>query len=95
MKRTYLLSCLALTLMWGVSGCGPDGREAGDDPTRADEGPTAGRPTTDPSSTVDRPDASGGGQAVDESARVPDDGRGTLDGSSDEAAAREDATTGR
>jgi hypothetical protein len=54
--RAVVLSALMLA----AGACyGPD-REAGDDPARADEGPTAGRPATDPYQTVDKAGASGG-----------------------------------
>jgi hypothetical protein len=70
-----------------VAGCYGDGREAGDDPTRSDEGPTAGRPETDASQVVEPKDMGGGARKPEE----VDDGRGTLDGSSDELQSAEPA----
>jgi hypothetical protein len=65
-----------LAMLMSTSGAcyGPD-REAGDDPDRADEGPTAGRPRSNPYDTVDKPGA-GGGRTTDadtnEDAPTPD-----------------------
>jgi hypothetical protein len=50
---------ISMLMLLSVACYGPD-REPGDDPTRADEGPTAGRPKTDPYDTVDRSGPSGG-----------------------------------
>jgi hypothetical protein len=75
--NTAVMSALVALML---AGCYGEGREPGDDPTRSDEGPTAGRPETDASQKVEPKDMGGG-------ARQPeaiDDGRGTLDGSSDE-----------
>ena len=75
------LACTVAILM--LTGCGRDGREPGDDPTRADEGPTAGRPATDPSENVQQKDASGVTQS-DEVAGAPPDTRGSQDGPPEE-----------
>jgi hypothetical protein len=82
MFRAILLASL-LTL--STTACyGPD-REPGDDPNRSDEGPTAGRPESNPAETVDESGLSGGRTTdVGESA---DDSNTTLDGTSDEVTA--------
>lgn len=67
-------------LAMALAGCYGEGREAGDDPTRADEGPDGGRPEVDPRQQVEPKDMGGGAPAPAE----VHDGRGTLDGSSDE-----------
>ena len=80
--RTVLLVALLAPML---TACNAPDREPGDDPNRADEGPTAGRPTTDAQQSVEPKDASGGGD--DDFVNAPEDGRGTLDGTSDEIAA--------
>ena len=68
-----------------TTGCyGPD-REPGDDPTRSDEGPTAGRPESNPSETVDKSGLSGG--RTTDMGETADDANTTLDGTSDEVTA--------
>jgi hypothetical protein len=82
MYRAVLLASL---IGMFTAGCyGPD-REPGDDPSRSDEGPTAGRPESNPSQTVDESGVSGG-RTTDAGENV-DDGNGTLDGTSDEITA--------
>lgn len=71
---------LGALVAMSITGCNDDGREPGDDPTRADEGPTAGRPEVDASQKAEPKDMGGGAREPEEI----DDGRGTLDGSSDE-----------
>ena len=71
--RTVSISML---MLFSAACYGPD-REPGDDPTRADEGPTAGRPKTDPYETVDQSGPSGGRTTdadTDESPPQPDSG---------------------
>ncbi len=80
--RTVLLSALLAPLLMA---CNAPNREPGDDPNRADEGPTAGRPATDAHQSVEPKDPSGG--ADGDAINTPEDGRGTLDGTSDEIAA--------
>ena len=82
MFRSILLASL---LGLSTAGCyGPD-REPGDDPNRSDEGPTAGRPESNPTQTVDESGLSGGRTTdIGESA---DDSNPTLDGTSDEVTA--------
>jgi hypothetical protein len=79
MWRTSILTSVALLVL---SGCNEPGREPGDDPTRGDEGPTAGRPATDPSQTVDQSGLSGG--RTSDMGEQASDSDGALDGSSDE-----------
>lgn len=79
LQRTLLLA--SLSLFFATACYGPD-REPGDDPTRSDEGPTAGRPETDPAETVDKT-GYGQGRSTDMGSDA-DDGNGTLDGASDE-----------
>jgi hypothetical protein len=70
-----------LSLVCGVvllSGCHGPGREAGDDPTRNDEGVDQGRPIDDAARQPGDPPA----QNTD--AQNTDDGNGTLDGASQE-----------
>ena len=76
---------LASLLTLSITACyGPD-REPGDDPNRSDEGPTAGRPESNPAETVDESGLSGGRTTgIGESA---DDSNTTLDGTSDEVTA--------
>jgi hypothetical protein len=84
--RTLLLAAM---LAVSATGChGPD-REPGDDPNRADEGPTAGRPASNPQETVDQ-SGPAGGQTSDMNEATEDSG-GTLDGTSDEITQSEPA----
>jgi hypothetical protein len=87
MNRTRGIAMLWLCAV-AASGCNGDGREAGDDPTRSDEGPTAGRPATDPGENRQPRDASGvpdtRANTRDSAAASPGETRGTLDGPSDE-----------
>lgn len=76
LKSVLVSGLLALCL----AGCYGDGREAGDDPNRSDEGPDGGRPAVDATQTAEPKDMGGGARAPE----TVDDGRGTLDGSSDE-----------
>jgi len=78
------LACAVVAFV--LAGCSRDGREPGDDPTRSDEGPTAGRPATDPSENVQQPDASGVTQS-DDVAGAPPDQRGSQDGPAEETVA--------
>ena len=75
-KSLIVSALLALCL----AGCYGEGREPGDDPTRSDEGPDGGRPEIDASQKVEPKDMGGGAREPE----AVDDGRGTLDGSSDE-----------
>lgn len=79
MWRSTLITGVALMML---AGCNEPGREPGDDPNRSDEGPTAGRPASDPSQTVDDSGLSGG--RTSDMGEKSADGNGTLDGSSDE-----------
>lgn len=79
MWRTICMTSLAVLML---AACNEPGREPGDDPTRGDEGPTAGRPASDPSDTVDESGLSGG--RTSDMGEQSSDTRGTLDGSSDE-----------
>jgi hypothetical protein len=80
MNRATVIASLILCSV--VAGCGrDDGREPGDDPTRSDEGPTAGRPVTE---AVPPKDASGGAEPRDMEEAAPGESRGTLDGPSEE-----------
>jgi hypothetical protein len=83
MNRTIVAASVVLCIF--AAGCGrDDGREPGDDPTRADEGPTAGRPVTE---AVPPKDASGGAEPADIEEAAPGKSRGTLDGPSEETTA--------
>jgi hypothetical protein len=80
MNRVTVVASLFLCTL--AAGCGPDdGREPGDDPMRADEGPTAGRPVTE---AVPPRDASGGAEPRDTEEAAPGESHGTLDGPSEE-----------
>lgn len=79
MWRTMFMTSVAVLML---AGCNEPGREPGDDPTRGDEGPTAGRPASNPSETVDESGLSGG--RTSDMGEQSSDGEGTLDGSSDE-----------
>ena len=80
MWRSTLITSVAVMLL---TACNEPGREPGDDPNRGDEGPTAGRPATDPSQTVDDSGMSGG--STSDMGEKSSDGNGTLDGSSDKS----------
>jgi hypothetical protein len=71
---------ISAVVAMALSGCYGEGREPGDDPTRSDEGPDGGRPEVDPRQQAEPKDMGGGAPAPAD----VDDGRGTLDGSSDE-----------
>jgi hypothetical protein len=79
MLRTSIWTSVAILVL---AGCNEPGREPGDDPTRSDEGPTAGRPATDPSQTVDQSGLSGG--RTSDMGEQATDSDGALNGSSDE-----------
>ncbi len=82
MLRSCFLTTLLLASVLASAGCyGPD-REPGDDPARSDEGPTAGRPESNPSQTVDESGLSGG--RTTDMGEQADDSNRTLDGPSDE-----------
>lgn len=85
-KPILMSSLLALSL----AGCYGEGREPGDDPNRADEGPDGGRPETDPRQTVE-PKGYGGGATREPT--EAESGRGSLDGASDDVLAPDSQTT--
>ena len=81
----YRAILLASWIAVSTAGCyGPD-REPGDDPNRSDEGPTAGRPESNPAETVDESGLSGG--RTSDMGESADDSNTTLDGTSDEVTA--------